>query len=187
MSLEVIKENHLLFNTNFLSKTSNAGMTGYRGDLVLIEGDQGDSKGHAKPPQEVLRGAVILEKDEKLVMLIGGLDEIQSLGLFVEKYKPYVSSDIKVLLYVVNVSEPMRLALDNIEFIIIPLVQGVPWNEAMEELGLLKSDFKGQSAADKLIIMYDELKKYAPKYKELTIEEAMATASNVKREVWGAV
>lgn len=187
MSLEAIKDQQLFFNINFLSNASEAGAIAYRGELVLVEGEKGDSKGHAKPPSELMRGAVILEKDSKLVMLIGALDDIQSLNLFIDKYKSYFADDIKILLYVVNASEAVQVSIDNFNITIIPLVQGVPWNEAMEELGLLKSDFKGQSAADKLVTMYNELASYKPKYKSATLEEALAAATDIKREVWGAV
>jgi len=187
MSLEVIKDQKLFFNINFLSNASEAGTVAYRGELVLVEGDAGDSKGHAKPPAEIMRGAVILEKDGKLVMLVGALDEVQLLSTFVEKYRSYFADDIKILLYVVNVSEPMQVKIDNLNIMLIPLVQGVPWNEAMEELGLLKDDFKGQSAADKLVTMYKELVNYTPKSKSVTLDEALAAATDSKREVWGAV
>jgi hypothetical protein len=40
---------------------------------------------------------------------------------------------------------------------VIPLVQGVSWNEVIDELALGKSDFKGQKPADKIITVYKEL------------------------------
>lgn len=187
MSLQAISDQRLLFNTNFLSKTSEDSMMGFRGELILVEGETGDNKGHSKPPVEVMRGAVILDKNEELILVVGALDDVASITKFVEKYKPHFASDMKVLLYIVNITEPMQVAIDGINFVLIPLVQGVPWNEVIEELGLLKSDFKGQSAADKIVTLYNEFQSYSPKYKTGTLDEALAAKTDAKREAWGAV
>lgn len=187
MSLQELKEQNLFFNINFLSPTSEDGMIGYRGELILIEGEVGDAKGHAKPPLEVMRGAVILEKDGKFVFLVGALDEIESVNLLVEKYKNYFAQDMKALLYVVNIAEPMQVEVEGINFVLIPLVQGVPWNEVIDELALEKSDFKGQSSADKIVTVYKEFQSYSPKYKTASLDEALACVTDKKREAWGAV
>ena len=70
MSLQQYKANSLLFNINFLEATSTDGLYGFRGELVLVEGEVADAKGHAKPPEEVLRGAAVLA-DEKVKLVIG--------------------------------------------------------------------------------------------------------------------
>lgn len=186
MLLAEYKQAGLLYYTNFLEETSESGIWGYRGDLVLVEGEAGDEMGHAKPPREVMRGAVLLA-DEKLKMVLGGLDLISSLGTFVEKYKAGFTPETLSLIFVVNLKNPCKVEMDGISFVLIPLVQGVPWNETMEELRLEKSDFKGQSPADKLVTMYQEMKDYSPKYPTVTYEEALADTTNAVREVWGAV
>lgn len=187
MSLQELNEQNLFFNTNFLSPATEDGMVGYRGELILIEGEIGDAKGHAKPPLEVMRGAIILEKDGKFVFLAGALDEIDSIKLLVEKYKGYFAKDMKALLYAVNIAEPMQVEIDGINFVLIPLVQGVPWNEVIDELALEKGDFKGQSAADKIVTVYKEFQSYSPKYKTVSLDEALACVTDKKREAWGAV
>jgi len=187
MSLQVVNDQGLFFNTNFLSKSSKEGMVGYRGELVLVEGGIGDTKGHAKPPIEVMRGAAILEKDGRFVFLVGALDVLESINHLVAKYKQYFSKEMKALLYVVNITEPIQVEIEGINFILIPLVQGVPWNEVIDELALEKSDFKGQSAADKIVTVYNEFKSYSPKYKTVTLAEALGRVTDKKREAWGAV
>lgn len=186
MLLEKFKESNLLFNANFLEAASEAGLFGYRGEWVLIEGGIGDAKGHAKPPEDVLRGAVLLA-DEKLKMVIGALDRLASLQTLVEKYANDFAPDMQALLYVVDIKEPVVVELEGASFILIPLVQGVPWNEAVEELGMEKSDFKGQSPADKIATLYEELKGYQPKYKKVGMDEALEATTDAVREVWGAV
>ena len=187
MSLQELSDQGLFFNTNFLSKTGTEGIVGYRGELILVEGEVGDAKGHAKPPVEVMRGAVILEKDGEFVFLVGALDEVEALPRLIEKYQAYFSKDMKALIYVVNLTTPMQVEIEGLNFVLIPLVQGVPWNEVIDELALEKSDFKGQSAADKIVTVYNEFKSYSPKYKTATLDEALASIADIKREAWGAV
>jgi hypothetical protein len=186
MPLNKYKDAALLFNTNFLEETSDAGLFGYRGELVLIEGEAGDAKGHAKPPVEVMRGVAILA-DDKLKMVIGAIDQLELLSTFVEKYKADFASDMKAVIYVVNIKDPVQVELEGINFVLIPLVQGVPWNEIIDELTLEKSDFKGQSAADKIVTLYNELQSYQPKYPTVSMDEALAATTDTVREGWGAV
>ncbi|MEW8383823.1 MAG: hypothetical protein AB2704_18380, partial [Candidatus Thiodiazotropha taylori] len=105
----------------------------------------------------------------------------------IEKYKDLFSPEMKALLYVVNIESPAQVEIEGITFVLIPLVQGVPWNEAIDELALEKSDFKGQSSADKLVTLLDELKTYKPKYPVTPLTDVVAGATDVKREGWGAV
>ena len=160
--LSEYKTKGLLFNQNFLEETSDSGVYGYRGDLVLIEGGIGDAKGHAKPPVEVVRGAVILA-DDKLKMLVAALDHLEFLPIFFDKFKADFANDIKLAFFVVDIKQAMQVEIDSYPVTLIPLVQGVPWNEMVDELALEKSDFKGQSPADKIMTMYAEMNSYAPK------------------------
>jgi hypothetical protein len=186
MPLQKYKEAALLFNSNFLEATSDAGVSGYRGELVLIEGGVADAKGHAKPPVEVMRGVALLG-DDKLKLVVGSIDQLESLSTFVEKYKEDFSPDMKAVIYVVNIKDPVQVELEGVNFVLIPLVQGVPWNEVLDELALEKSDFKGQSAADKVLTLYKELQSYKPKYASASLDEALANTTDVVREGWGAV
>lgn len=186
MPLDRYKASGLLFNQNFLEATSTTGLTGYRGELVLVQGAVADDKGHHKPPVEVLRGVVILA-DERLKLLIGAIDDIAMLSTIVEKYQDDFADDMIAVLYVVNIDAPAQVELAGVNFVLIPLLQGVPWNETIDELGLEKSDFKGQSAADKIVTLYDDMKSYKPKYPSASLDDVLAVATDVKREGWGAV
>ena len=61
------------------------------------------------------------------------------------------------------------------------------WNEVMDELALEKSDFKGLSAADKVVTLYKELSGYKPKYPHVSLDEALSNTTDAVREAWGAV
>ena len=186
MSLEKFKEMGLLFNSNFMEKTSDDSISGYRGELVLIEGEVGDTKGHVKPPIEVMRGVVLLA-DEKLKLVVGAIDQLESLTTFSEKYKKYFDESMIAVLFVVNITEPMQVDVEGINFVLIPLVQGMPWNEIIDELALEKSDFKGQTPANKIVTLYEELKNYSPKYSTVSLDKALASTADIVRESYGAV
>ncbi len=186
MILQKYQESNLLFNSNFLAETSTASMMAYRGELVLVEGEQGDVKGHKKPPKEVIYGAVLLA-DDKFKMIIGWLNTVKEIGDFVEKYKVDLADDCIVVMYVINAKDSALLTVDGVKIVMIPLANGVPWNEIIEELGLEKNDFKGQSPADKVVTLYEEIKSHTFKYPESTLEDAIAISTNRVRENWGAI
>jgi hypothetical protein len=184
--LDQYKAHHLLFNSNFCEPTSEPGLSGYRGDLVMIDGGL-DDKGHPNPPQLTLKGAVILA-DEKIHLFIGSLDRIDQLPTLLAKFQGDLAADAKVMLFVVNAKDRAQYDLAGNTITIIPLVQGMCWNEAIDELALEKGDFKGQAPADKLYTLYREMKSYSPRNAPLrTLEELLSAATNVTREAWGAV
>jgi len=187
MVLEKYEQQSLLFNTNFKEKTSQENMTGYRGELVLVKGEVADSQGRTKPPLALVRGAVLLTKNDKLVFVAGFLDELELLNTFIETYKADFDQDMKTLFYVVNIKQPMQVKVEGFNFVLIPLLDGVVWNELIEELGMEKKDFKGQSSADKIITVWNEFTGYAPKYESVSLDVAMSRIVNVKREARGAV
>lgn len=186
MLLEKYKSDNLLINSNFLSETGTSGTFGYRGELVLIEGGTGDAKGHAKPPLEVMRGAVLLAGD-KLKMVVGALDDIAHAETFFEKYKSDLEADAQILLFVVNIRSNLQIDADGQLLTCIPMQSGIPWNEAIDELRLEKSDFKGQSPADKIVTLWDAMKDWQPRAEKVSMQEALGRAEDIKREVFGAV
>ncbi len=94
---------------------------------------------------------------------------------------------MQAIIYVVNISISVQVNIDGINFVLIPLVQGIPWNEVLEELALEKSDLKGQSAADKVLTVYGELQSYKPGYPSASMGEVLSSATNTVREGWGAI
>ncbi len=185
MIINTYKTDNLLFNTNFLEESSTAGLFGYRGDLVIVDGGL-DDKGHPNPPEEVLRGSVILA-DDKVHMLIGSLDDMAMLPTLLERFGGDFADDLAFMLFVVNAKERAVYELGATKIAIIPLVQGVCWNEAIDELALEKSDFKGQTPADKIATVYKEMKDYKPKGSVKSMEQLVADVTAQKRELWGAV
>lgn len=187
MLLEKYEQGQLLFNVNFKEKASTDGIYGYRGELVLIPGEVADDKGRTKPPLAVARSVVMLEQDDKIKFFVGIIDELELINTFIEKYKADFADDIQILMYVVNITGSMITEIDGIKFMLIPLTAGVAWNELIDELAMEKSDFKGQSAADKIVTAYEEFKGYKSKYDTVSSDEAFNRTADIKRELIGAV
>jgi len=183
--LDRYKTDNLMFNTNFYEATSQGGLNAYRGDLVIVDGGL-DDKGHPNPPHSVLRGAVVLA-GEKIDMLIGSLDAIAMLPDFLQRYAADFADDARLMLFVVDAGGRAQFEVDGRSIAIIPLVQGVCWNEAIDELALEKGDFKGQSPADKVYTLYQEMRAYKPKGAVKTLDELLSTVTGKVREAWGAV
>lgn len=177
----------LFFNANFKEAASSGGLSAYRGELVLQEGEVADAQGRRKPPTAVLKQAILLGSAEGLKLLSGSLDELQAFPGVVEKFGAEISPTTVVVLYTVNIPSPFVTDLNGAKVVFMPLVQGMVWNELIDLVGLEKGDFKGQSAADKVVTVFDALKKEVFKYPQTTIEEALKTTNNAKRETHGAV
>ncbi|MGD8999684.1 MAG: hypothetical protein PVF75_04655 [Granulosicoccaceae bacterium] len=187
MLLDNYEQGQLLFNVNFKEKASADGVYGYRGELVLVPGEVTDDQGRTKPPLAVVRSVVLLEQDDKIQFFVGILDELELIKTFIVKYKKDFASDIKILMYVVNITGTMQTEIDGIPFTLIPLKAGVAWNELIDELAMEKSDFKGQSAADKIVTAYEAYKDYTPKYETVAADDAYSRIADIKRELIGAV
>jgi hypothetical protein len=187
MLLNRYEQDALLFNSNFSEETSESGMVAYRGELVIIEGEVGDAQGRRKPPLAVMRHGVLLTKGDKLAMLVGCLDSLSLLEPLLKKYGKDLASDAKVLLYVVDITKSMQVEADGVNIVLIPLTNGVAWNELLDELVLEKGDFKGQSAGDKVVTAWKAFGDYHPKYPKLDMAEAMTNTADIKREAIGAV
>jgi len=187
MLFDSYDENALLINSNFKSKADADNSYAYRGELVLIEGEVGDAMGRRKPPVSVMRNAVLLSVDDKLALVSGCLDGLDQLAQFVAKYKDDFAADMKALLFVVNITKRMQIVLEGVTFVLIPLTEGIAWNELLDELYIIKSDLKGQSAAQKVVTVFNEFASYKAKGDLLTLEEAAAFTADIKREGYGAI
>lgn len=186
MLLDTFETQGLLYNSNF-KEAAGPGLQAYRGDLVLIEGEVADALGRRKPPVATMVGAVLLADEAHLKFISGSLDEIAHLPVLVEKYGASFTAGMTALLYVVNIDKPMVVTLAGVRFTLLPLADGLAWNELMDELRLEKSDFKGQSSGQKVNTVHQAGKDYQPKYPEATLEQALAAANGAKRAIHGAV
>ena len=186
MLLDTYETQGLLFNSNF-KDNAGAGLQAYRGDLVMIEGEVADAMGRRKPPLATMVGAVMLADEAKLKFVAGSLDGIAQLDDFIAKYQADFAPGMGSLLFVVNIAKPMIVELAGISFSLLPLSDGLVWNELVDELRLDKSDFKGQSSGEKVATLYKAFQDYRPRGDKLAFDEAKTRTIEAKRTIYGAV
>lgn len=186
MLIEQYDSESWLFNVNFKEKATDDVM-GYRGELILIKGEIADDLGRTKPPIAIMRHTILLEEAGKLVFIVGIIDRLELVNNFLDVYKKDFSPDVKILLYVVNLTKEIQLSIDGVNIVMISLREGVAWNELIDELGMEKSDFKGQSPAAKIVTAYEEFKAYKTKSPVVSYDEATELTADIKWEAQGAV
>jgi len=190
MLLNRYDERALLTNANIKEKTTTPNLDAYRGDLVLEEGEIADALGRRKPPLSVVKQAAILAGEDKITFISGFLEKLELLPLFYQKYAEDLADDLAAVFYVENIPKPIQVTYHGVHHVLLPMIEGegTVWNELNEELALQKTDFKGQSAADKVITVFEAVKTdYHPKYPEVSWEEALGSIVTVKKELRGAV
>ncbi|RCU52897.1 MULTISPECIES: hypothetical protein [Corallincola] len=186
MLLDSYEAQGALFTTNFKAETSQAGLHAYRGELVLIDGEIADDSGRRKAPVKLLRDAILLAEGEKLKMIVGGFDDIADISLLLERYGQDFADDAFIFLLAPNAHCEAKTVINGISGYLLPW-DAMVWAQLTEELRLEKSDFKGLKAADKVLKVFGELKDYAPRFAQLSLDEMLANATSAKKEVHGAI
>ena len=177
----------LFFNANFKEAATSGGLVAYRGELILQEGEVADANGRRKPPTEVLKQAILLGDAGGLKLISGSLDELQQYPFVVEKFGAEFNAGTIAVFFTVNIPTGFVTTTNGAKVIFIPLVQGMVWTELADLVALDKGDFKGLSAADKVVTVFDALKGHKFKLAENTVDEALKTTNNAKRETHGAI
>lgn len=186
MLLQSFQDQGKLFNTNFLAETSSADLFSYRGELVLEEGEIADESNRRKPPKKVLRDAILLSEGSTLKLLVGGLDEVADLPILLEQFADSVGDTTEVQLFAPNVHTECQTEVAGVTCYLLPW-EAMVWSQLSEELGFEKSDFKGKSAADKVLTAFEGFSDYKPGYPFISFDEVMANATDKRRETHGAI
>lgn len=186
MLFDAYTQQGLFLNTNFNALTS-AGQQAYRGDLALVLGEVADASGRRLPPTATVRQAVLLAAGEKLLLASGFLDDVAKLSLFAERYAGDFAPDVKLLFFVANIARPLVVPLAGASAALLPLEDGMVWNELLEELHLDKDELKGQSAADKVATVFAAFAGYRAKGEAVTLAEAQTRTIAVRLGGRGAV
>lgn len=188
MSIKKYEQGGLLLNISFAEAASTSGFVAFRGRMALVEAEVGDEAGNRKTPAIVMEQVVLLDKDDKLVLASGSLNKLEQLSNFVEMYKNDFSPEMTAIIYVVDLTEPLQVELEGIDFSLIPMQEGIAWNELLDEADLDKSDLKGKSSADKVYAVWDEIKGFSGKGTRVSMDEALSkTDSTLTRIERGAL
>lgn len=185
MLIQRYKDEGYLFNVNLTGTIGDYEV--YRGDLVLEFGEITE-RGDRKPPVFVSKQAVVYATGGKIKMLIGGITHLQDLDMVAEHYQSDFADDMESLFFCHNIKEEMIVKHSGFTTRVVPLDDGMIWNEALELLCIEKSDLKGQSAEEKVETLYSELKSFSfSKFQELGWDDACAKTVEVAHTARGPV
>lgn len=184
MLLDTLNSQGLLSITSVLGETSDKGIFAFRGDLVLKEGELREgSERDRKPPEVVISAAAALANEDSFVFFNGLMYELEQLSMFVEKYKDALKPETVTLMYVENIGEAMKVEYEGLTFNLLPYPGGMVWNELLETLYLEKSDLKGQSAEDKVVVAYDAAKGFDMKVDAISYDDALGKTIEVVKDM----
>lgn len=186
MLFDSYEQQGLFFNMNF-KDAAGAGLQAYRGDLVLTEGEVADASGRRKPPTATVRQAVLLGSADKLHLAAGFLDDVAKLDGFAARYGSDFAPDVKLLFFVGNLGAPLQVPLAGATAALVPLDDGMVWNELLDEVRLDKDDLKGQSAAGKVATVAAAFKDYQAKGEAVDLATAQTRTVAVKHGGRGPV
>ncbi|GAB2197218.1 hypothetical protein [Sessilibacter sp. MAH4] len=184
MLIQKYKDEGYLFNVNLTGEIS--GNEIYRGDLVLEFGEVTE-RGDRKPPSVVAKQAVVYAVADKIEMLVAGLYQLSDLEMLAEHYQNDCAEGAQVLVFVHDIKDNLIISLGNLTVKAVPLDDGMIWNEALELLCIEKSDLKGQSAEEKVVTMFDELKAFTLKGEAVSYADALGKTVEVKHSARGPV
>ena len=173
MIIKNYEQGNLLLNISFVEDATTQGFTSFRGRLALVEGDIADDSGNRKPPSVVMEHVVLMSKEDKLVLAAGSLNKLAQLKDFVAMYKNDFAPDMQAIMYVVDLTESLQVELEGVNFTLVPMQEGITWNELLDEAGLDKRELKKLSSADKVFAVWEELEGFKPKGGKVSLDEAL--------------
>lgn len=82
----------------------------------------------------------------------------------------------------------MQVAAGGVSFALLPMQEGITWNELNDKAGLEKSALKKLSSGDKVYTVWKELSGFKPKGDKVSLEVAMGNVdASLKRIERGAI
>lgn len=178
----------LLFNTNLTERCTTEALDVYRGELILVEGEVSDSSGRRAPPACVLQQAVAMADDKQLRFLSGSLVEVARVATVLEKYGQELFVGSLVILFVFDLAKPLTVSTPQCTVHLLPLEEGLTWNELVDLAALEKGDLKSLSSADKVLAVYRELIGFRPRgTSDVTLPQALAASTGRQRVLRGPV
>lgn len=187
MLLDTYAAAEQLCNMSVQGESGETGTFVFRGDMVIEDGEIADAQGRRLPPKSVVKQAVVTITNDKITMLVGALDSLALLPGFMAKYSKDLAEGAALLFYVSDLTKPMTVELEGFSISLMQHDEGAVWTMLMDDLRLEKSDFKGQSAEDKVLTMYEGLKDANFKFENLSFDDAQGFTVEIKREARGPV
>lgn len=173
MLLQKYSDTGHFHNANFFGPASKGSGFAYRGDLVL-EGDFGLPANERRPPRALLTQTVLFATDAQLKCVIGGLDHLAAVELFLKQYRGDLAADCRIVIFARDVPAACVAVNDGLELVLLPNEDNLLWNEALDLLYIEKDELKRLSPEDKVRVVSDALARFKPKFPRLDWAAALA-------------
>ena len=187
MLLDTYQEQERYWLITAQGPTGTAGLFAFRGDLIVLAGEFDEAARKRNPPQALLKEAVLLATAEQMEFVAGNFASIDELPQFVERFQSDLAPGCVPVFYVENIAASAQVQIGEHRYVLIQFDDGIVWNNLMEEFYVEKGDLKGQSAADKVLVLAQAAKGHRHKYPQQSLEQVLAGKTASRREVWGAV
>jgi hypothetical protein len=187
MPLDTYQNQARFWLINSYGPTSTAGLSAFRGDLVILEGEFNETARKHGPPRAAVKDAVLLASTDKLHFVSGNLASIDELPEFVERFQNDLAPDCVPVFFVDNIADSAQVEIGPHRYVLIKFDDGIVWNSLMDEFYVEKADLKGLSAEDKVVVVHEAAKGHGFKYPVKSLEEVIANKTASRRGVWGAV
>lgn len=184
--IDFIYDNNLQWQASFNGATSVTGHWAYRGALIIVPGKV-LSADKQLPPKATLKQAIVVADAEKYLFIAGELETFDSFEPFVEKYKPMLTPETCIALYVIDLDSNVKFTYEGLTVYAYSLDESSVWNELLEAGDLEKGDLKKLKNDEKIDTLYDAVVKTGLRAPEKSYEEAKALKSTAHKEFFGAV
>jgi len=187
MLLDTYQQQERFWLTTLFGGTTKSDLQAFRGEFTILEGELKAVAGKRTPPRALLKQAILLATADKLLMVAGSFESVDELSEFISLFKSDLDPSCVPVFFIENLAESCQIEVEGNRYVLIQYREGVVWNEVSEFYYIDKHDLKGLSSEDKVLKLYEAGKDYKPSFPVKTLEEVLATKTDAKREVWGAV
>ena len=98
-----------------------------------------------------------------------------------------MANDAKLQFFVVNLLQDAKVTLDGVSCELVALPEGIVWNSLLDHYYLEKSDFKGQSNAEKIKTVYEAFASHKSGDGFIEWDAMLASRTEAKRATRGAL
>jgi hypothetical protein len=187
MLLDTYQKEERFWLTNSYAPTSTAGLSAFRGDFVVLEGEYNETARKRGAPRAAIKDTVLLANSDQLLFVAGNFADVEEVGEFATRFGSVLAPDCTPVFFVDNLAANAQVQIGGHRYVLIAFHDGIVWNALMDEFYVEKSDLKSLSSEDKVLVLHGAAKGHAFKYPERTLEEVIATKTGNRRGVWGAV
>ena len=119
------------FNSNFREAASDAGWEGYRGELVVIEGEVAGDPGRRQPAGALFKQATVLAQGDELKLISGSLEELQHWPHFMEKFGVDLTPATIAVMFTVNIPKSFVSTINGCMGVFLSLTEGLCRHQAV--------------------------------------------------------